>query len=96
MKRLTINCLYCGCNTSFIISTNNDITNIKCFYCNETKLLKQSKIQPYIEPEEEKTLKEEKVKKIVLIDKNLDQSVNSGECDAYFPDLYDNFFRYSQ
>ena len=98
MQRLTINCLYCGYNTSFIISSNNDIKNIKCFYCNETKLLKQAKVEPYeeIELKLEHATKIDSSKETDLVNKDFDEPVDGGNSDGYFPDLYDDFFKYSQ
>lgn len=97
MKKLTVNCLYCGYNTSFIISNEKDIKTIKCFYCNETKLLKKTKLE-LCDESDKKNFKNQLNEPVEQKNKNLqeehfDEPVYSGNGDGYFSDLYDDFFR---
>lgn len=99
MDGIQIDCLYCGKVSTFIISDNLDLKNLKCNTCNETKLLKKSKVSflkalKSNKPEEEKSIKDKPVE--ILFNENLNQTVDSGDGDGYFPDLYDDFFNYSQ
>lgn len=99
MDGIQVDCLYCGKVSTFIISDNFDFKNLRCNICSESKLIKKSKVSFMLnlkqnEIEQKKEPQNEPLKS--LGNEEFEQSVDGGNGYGDFPDLYDDFFNYSQ